>query len=156
MSAVLETPPVPSLESDGAVTRAQVVRLQTEMAKLPQVELPTEHYFADGMYCRTVFRPAGCLIVGKVHRKEHFYVVCSGTVRVTTDDGMKDITGPAVLVSKPGTKRAVFAMTDATCLTVHRTDNTDIDEIERELIEPEGERLFDAHNKLITPALEAP
>jgi hypothetical protein len=156
MSAIVEKPDLDIERDARPVTREQVQRLQSEMAKLPQVELPTEHYFADGMYCRVVARPAGTLIVGKVHRKEHFYIVCSGTVRVTTDDGLKDITGPAVLISQPGTKRAVFAMTDATCLTVHRTDNTDIDEIERELIEPEdGERLFDARNKLVALALEA-
>lgn len=131
----------------------KIRRLQFEMAKLPQVELPTEHYFADGMYCRSLFRPAGTLIVGKVHRKEHFYVVCSGTVKVTTDDGVQEITGPRVIVSKPGTKRAVLAMTDATCLTVHRTDSTDLDEIEREVIEPEPDALFDARNNLkrLTP-----
>lgn len=137
------------------VTREQVLRLQAEMAKLPQVELETEHYFADGMYCRSLFRAAGTLIVGKVHKKEHFYIICSGTVRVTTDDGMKEITGPHVLVSKPGTKRAVLALTDATCLTVHRTDKTDLDEIEDELIEPEEmPRLFDSGNRLIHPAIE--
>lgn len=137
MNAVLDIRPV---------TREQIQRLQGEMAKLPQVELPTEHFFADGMYCRSLFRPAGTLIVGKVHRREHFYVICSGTVKVTGDDGVKEITGPQVIVSKPGTKRAVLALTDATCLTVHRTDETDLDAIEREVIEPEPEALFDAHN----------
>lgn len=136
------------------VTRAQVRRLQDEMAKLPQVELATEHFFADGMYCRVVARPAGTLIVGKVHRREHLYIVCSGTVKVASDAGVKEITGPCVMVSQPGTKRAVFAVTDATCLTVHRTDKHDLDEIEEELIEPEGGALFDAQNKLIYAALE--
>ena len=32
--------------------RAHVEKLQSEMAKMPQVELPTQHFFADGMYCR--------------------------------------------------------------------------------------------------------
>ncbi len=130
-------------------SREKVVRLQREMEKMPQVELPTEHYFADGMYCRVLFRPAGTLIVGKVHKKEHFYIVCSGTIKVTTDDGVQEITGPKVIVSSPGTKRAVYALTDATCLTVHRTNLTDVFEIENEIIEPEeGPCLFDAHNRL--------
>lgn len=128
-------------------TREMVERLQEEMSRLPQADLPTEHYFADGMYCRVLFRPKDCLIVGKVHRNEHFYIVCQGTVRVTTDTGVEEITGPRVIVSKPGTKRAVLAMTDATCLTVHRTESRDLDEIEREIIEPDAKALFDAHNK---------
>ena len=125
-----------------------IYRLQAEMVKMSQAELPTDHFFADGMYCRFLFRSEGTLIVGKVHKKEHFYIVCCGTVRVTTDDGVKDVTGPTVIVSHPGTKRAVYALTDATCLTVHRTDKVDLDEIEEELIEPDQLALFDSHNKL--------
>lgn len=127
--------------------RAAVKRLQAEMAKLPQADLMTQHFFADGMYCRFLPRPAGTLIVGKVHRKEHLYVVCSGTVRVTTEKGVIDITGPKVVVSRPGTKRAVLALTDATCLTVHRTDKLDLDDIEEELIKPDRTSLFDARNE---------
>ena len=132
--------PVPSREA--------ILRLQAEVARLPQVELPTLHFFADGMYCRFLPRPAGMIIVGKVHLKEHFYVVCCGTVRVTTDSGVREVTGPEVIVSSPGTKRAVYAVTDATCMTVHRTDLTDLDDIEREIIEPDETSLFDARNKL--------
>ena len=129
--------------------REAIERLQIAMSAMPQAELETSHFWADGMYARFLPRPAGTLIVGKVHRKEHFYVICCGTVRITQGDGpAREVTGPAVLVSKPGTKRAVYAMTDATCMTVHRTGQTDLDEIERELIEPDGLALFDAHNHL--------
>lgn len=128
--------------------RAEIERLQAMMLDMPQAVLPTEHFFADGMYCRFLPRPAGTLIVGKVHRREHFYIVCSGTVQVTDGEGVaKEIIGPAIVVSKPGTKRAVLAITDATCLTVHRTDKTDLDEIEEELIEPDDSALFDARNQ---------
>ena len=51
------------------VSREQIERLQAEMVKMPQVELQTEHFFVPGMYCRRVFRPAGTLIVGKVHKQ---------------------------------------------------------------------------------------
>ena len=129
--------------------RQAIELLQAAMSAMPQAELQTQHFWADGMYCRFLPRPAGTLIVGKVHRKEHLYVICSGTVRITQGDGeATEVTGPAVLVSKPGTKRAVLAMTDATCLTVHRTNRTDLNEIEEELIEPDGLALFDAHNQL--------
>lgn len=128
--------------------RAHVEKLQAEMAKLPQVELPTQHFFADGMYCRYLPRPKDTLIVGKVHKKEHFYIVVHGSVLVTTDEGVKEIKAPSVIVSKPGTKRAVLALEDSVCLTVHRTDKTDLDEIEAELIEPDITALFDASNNV--------
>lgn len=130
-------------------TREQIDSLQRTMRDLPQLELPTKHYFADGMYLRELFRPAGCTIVGKVHKREHFYIVLSGEVTVTGDGKPPErIKAPRIIVSAPGTKRAVYAHVDSICITVHRTTETDLDAIERELIEPDETALFDAHNRL--------
>jgi hypothetical protein len=129
-------------------SRESVERLQAEMLKLPQVELPTEHIFAGGMYCRILPRPAGCLIVGKVHKFEHLYMVVKGKVRVTTDDGVQDIEAPRVIVSKPGTKRAVLALEDSVCLTVHRTDLKTVEEVDDELVEPDETSLYGPGNVL--------
>jgi hypothetical protein len=131
-----------------APTRADVNRLQKEMVKFPQIQLETRHYFADGMYCRELFRPAGTAIVGKVHKREHFYIVCSGEVTIVGDGYRQTVKGPRILVSEPGTKRAVYAHTDTTCITMHRTDLKDLAEIERELIETDETALFDARNEL--------
>ena len=126
----------------------KVTALQREMLKLPQLELETRHYFADGMYAREVFRPAGCLIVGKVHKKEHFYIVTKGRIRVTTDDGVKEFAAPSVIVSQPGTKRAVLAMEDSVCMTVHRTMKKSLKNVERELVEDDEISPFGIGNKL--------
>lgn len=132
-----------------APTREQIDALQRTMRHLPQFELPTRHYFADGMYCRELFRPAGCTIVGKVHKREHFYIVLSGEVTVTGEGKPPErIKAPRIIVSSPGTKRAVFAHEDSICCTVHRTDSRDLEAIEQELIEPDETALFDAHNRL--------
>jgi hypothetical protein len=131
-----------------APSREQIELLQSEMSKLPQYEAPTEHVFHGGMYCRQVWRPAGCLIVGKVHKKEHFYMVVSGTVKVTTDDGLQTITGPMLLCSKPGTKRAVFAETDALCMTFHRVDSNTVEDAESELVEDDPKSMFTIGNKI--------
>jgi len=125
----------------------KVVRLQEELVKLPQVELETRHYFADGMYAREVVRPQGCVIVGKVHKKEHFYIVTKGRIRVTTDDGVKEFAAPSVIISKPGTKRAVFAMEDSVCMTVHKTNKKSLKNVERDLVEDE-DTPFGLGNKL--------
>jgi len=134
--------------------REEIERLQTAAAKLPQVELPTKHHFADGMYCRELFRPKDTLIVGKVHRREHFYIVLSGEVTVVGDGKRERIKAPRILLSAPGTKRAVYAHEDSICITIHRTDETDLDAIERELVEPDESALFDAHNRLKTEFLK--
>jgi hypothetical protein len=132
------------------VTLDKIKKLQAAAAKLPQCELITEHFFANGMYCRMLFRSADTLVVGKVHKREHLYVVASGTVTIVGDGCRETVTGPKVFVSKPGTKRAVYANTDATTMTVHRTDETDLEKIEEELVEKDDTAMFDYANKLIT------
>lgn len=128
---------------------ASVADLQRAMLDLPQCALDTTHYFADGMYCRVVARAAGVLIVGKVHRREHFYMVVKGAVAVIQDGAERRVyEAPSIIVSRPGTKRAVIALEDSVCLTVHRTDLTDLAEIEAELIEPDETALFDSGNRV--------
>jgi len=124
------------------------------MAKLPQIELVTRHFWADGMYLREVARPAGTTVVGKIHRREHFYLVIKGEVTVVGDGVRERVIAPAIFVSKPGTKRAVYAHVDSVCITVHRTDKKDLDEIERELIEEDATALFDARNEVKPERIE--
>ena len=129
-------------------TRQQIDRLQSEMVKLPQAELQTEHFFSPGMYCRRVFRPAGTLIVGKVHKEPHFFLCAMGEIIAWTETGMKKLRAGDVVECQPGTKRVTLAVTDAIGITIHKTDKTDLDEIETELVEPDDLALFDSSNKL--------
>lgn len=136
------------LELPDHVSREQVDRLQAEMAAMPQAELVTEHQFSPGMYMRKLYRPAGTLIVGKVHKEPHFFLCAKGEIIAWTENGMKRLQAGDVIESKPGTKRVTLAVTDAIGITIHRTDKTDLDEIEAELIEPDVTALFDARNDI--------
>lgn len=129
-------------------TRDQIDRLQAEMATMPQADLQTEHFFSPGMYCRRVFRPAGTLIVGKVHKEPHFFLCAMGEIIAWTETGMRKLQAGDVVECNPGTKRVTLAVTDAIGMTIHKTDKTDLDEIETELIEPDDSALFDSTNKL--------
>ena len=136
------------LDLPSHVSREQVERLQAEMVTMPQAELVTEHQFSPGMYMRKLFRPAGTLIVGKVHKEPHFFLCAKGEIIAWTESGMKRLQAGDVIESKPGTKRVTLAVTDAIGITIHRTDKTDLDEIEAELIEPDTTALFDARNDI--------
>ena len=136
------------LELPTHVSREQIDRLQSEMVKMPQAELVTEHYFRPGMYCRKLIRPAGTLIVGKVHKEPHFFLCAKGEIIAWTENGMKRLKEGDIIESEPGTKRVTLAVVDSIGITVHRTDKTDLDEIEAELIEPDDLALFDSSNKL--------
>ena len=128
--------------------REKVTALQTELSKMPQYEPVTKHTFHGGMYCREVWREAGVLIVSKVHKKEHFYLIAFGTVAITTDDGVRLVTGPELICTKPGTKRAVYAETDALCMTFHRVESTTVEDAEAELVEPDETAMLGFDNKL--------
>ena len=128
--------------------RDKVQALQDALMNFEPYEPETEHVFHAGMYCRKVFRHAGVLVVGKVHKKEHFYLIVSGTVAITTDDGVQVVTGPHLLCSKPGTKRAVYAETDALCMTFHRTDSMTVEDAEVELVEEEPNSMYSLGNQL--------
>jgi hypothetical protein len=39
----------------------------------------------------------------------------------------------------PGTKRVAYFHEDSTCMTIHPTESTDLEEIEKEVIVPHGE-----------------
>ena len=123
-------------------TRSAIEALQEVISTCQQLDLVTNHHFADGMYLRTLFRPKGALIVGKVHKQEHFYMVVSGDVTVTSDGFRERVKGPKVFVCQPGTKRAVYAHEDSLCLTVHRTNETDLDKLEAELVEEDPTAMY--------------
>lgn len=98
---------------------------------LPEQECPLQHSFIDGVYVRTIFIPAGTVIVGKIHRHSHANILSQGEVIVFTEDGgMEHLKGPITMVSPAGCKRAVRALTDTTWTTIHRTDETDLNKIE--------------------------
>ena len=146
MNAIAEHLDAPTLEG--------IKKLQEEMAKLPQLEVETRHYFADGTYIRELILPAGCALVGKVHKREHIFILLKGDMSIVCDGQRSRIKAPNIFVSKPMVKRAGYAHEDSICVTVHRTDSRDLDEIERETIEEDVTALFDARNKLKQPLVE--
>lgn len=116
-------------------TREQIIALEREMLKLPQEPIEPVHRFAEGLYAREITIPAGCLLTGKVHKAEHLNIISKGTITVWTEDGMKTLSAPCTLVSRPGTKRVGLAHTETVWTTIHATRERDIDTLERELVE---------------------
>jgi hypothetical protein len=137
-----------------ASMQEKIKSLQVEVSKLPQYEPATKHTFHAGMYCREVFRHAGVLVVGKVHKQEHFYMIVYGTVAITTDDGVQEVVGPYLFSSKPGVKRAVYAVTDTLCLTFHRTDTKNVEDAEAEMVEEEPDSMYSSGNRIKNQPLE--
>jgi len=126
-----------------------IQKLQDEMVKMPQVEdMITEHYFNGGMYCRKLTRKAGTLIVGRTYKTDHFYMCVSGEIIAWSENGMVTLKAGDIIESKAGTKRVTLAVKDSIGITVHKTDKTDFDELEAELIEPEAGSMYNFDNSL--------
>lgn len=102
-----------------------------------------DHYFSDGTYTRCLTIPAGIFMIGKKHAKGHVTMLMSGDATIITEHGQERVRGPRVWVDDPGIKRAIYAHDDCVFVTVHATNKTSVEEIEKELIVPEPELLED-------------
>lgn len=131
-----------------AVRDTRVDNLHAIMLQMPQAPgMKTEHAFAGGMYCRRIEIPAGIAIVSKVHKTEHLFIGVSGHLQVA-GQGPTYILGPGDVIPSPvGTKRAVLALTDVVCMTIHKTELTSVDGLEEELMEVDKASLYDFNNQ---------
>ena len=115
-------------------TMPEILRIEKEILTMPQVTLPVEHYQVDGVYVRSMFIPAGTILTGKIHNFENIAILAQGTIRVSNGTDAYVLTAPHIMVDKPGVKRIGYAETDVIFITVHKTANTEIDDIEKELV----------------------
>lgn len=130
-------------DEEGAIihsVRDKILEAEKFIASLPQIEIEPHHVFADGIYSREILIPAGTVITGKVHRNSDLNIVIYGHMRVRTEDGIKEVHGPAHFRGCAGVKQIGYAYDDTLWITVHATRTTDLDELEKELfIECEDE-----------------
>ena len=123
-----------------ALNRRKILDFQDAMVQakahgtLAECAFPLEHTFTEGAYARQMTIPKGSVIVGKIHRHAHLNFVMRGKCSVFTEQGVKAIVAPAMFVSTPGTKRVVFAQEETVWVTVHVTEETDLEKIEDQII----------------------
>ena len=123
--------------------RDSICELQASMLQYEQQEIPIFNHFAHKTYAREMYLPAGCALVGKLHRYSCVNIIAEGTVRVADGNGVMEYTAPYVFVSPAGTKRAMYAITDVTWITCHPAETEDLDQIEQDLIIPESENILE-------------
>lgn len=117
------------------VRAAQVAMMESGQAFMP----PAVHSFAPGVYVRGLPMQAGLAVIGRQHKTAHLLQVIYGTVLIDNGDGPVEVSGFTTLETMPGTKRAIYAVTDAYLQTIHVTTTTDLDALEQELLEPESD-----------------
>jgi hypothetical protein len=120
--------PTPAEIRDGVTEFAEALKAY------PQEDLPVQHDFLDGVYMRTVFMKAGLVVVGKIHKQEHVAIISKGSATVLTEHGVVEIKAPHIFKSPPGARRALRIHEDMVWTTVHRSDHTDLESLEAQLI----------------------
>lgn len=125
----------------GADMRAKVFALEAAMLREHEsIDLPVKHWFAPGVYARELFIPKGTVLTGKIHKHPQLNIMSGGEMSVLTDEGIVRVKAPFTILSPAGTKRVAYAHEDTVWTTIHGTNETDLDELEAQLIaqdEPE-------------------
>lgn len=135
--------------------RKDIIELESKIKNIPgsfvgdSNNCPLKHNFADGVYVREIFIPKGTLIVGKLHKHSHPNFLLKGEVSVMTEEGPKRLKAPLSMISPAGTKRVVYAHEDTVWVTIHVTNNTDLEKIEEEVIAKNYQELNGENKKLV-------
>lgn len=116
----------------------KVHRLARHMATLDQIECPVTHRFSPGLYLREIFMPAGSIVIGKIHKTEHFNFLMKGRCLIVHEDfSQEELRAPMVFVSKAGVQKVLHILEDMVWLTTHVTEETDLVKLEELLITPQ-------------------
>lgn len=115
----------------------QIAYIASELAKFPQTDAPVTHRFSPGVYLREIFMPAHTVVIGRIHKTEHFNVLLQGAALIVHDDGTREILrAPMTFVSKAGVQKVLYILEDMIWQTVHPSDETDLVKLETMLVEP--------------------
>jgi len=133
MNEVVEySPSVLTDFGSGAGFRAAITAVEKIIMSVDQAECPVKHHFSQGIYIREMVIPKGTVLTGKVHKTEHLCIMC-GDLELASDGLKARMIGFHVLESKVGAKRLGLAHKDTIFTTIHATDETDIETLEKEL-----------------------
>lgn len=146
----------------------RMLELQTAIGHIPDAKFgdeacPIKHHFADGLYIREMRGIKGTVVVTKLHKTNHPYFVLEGDVSVFTEEGTVRIKAPSFGITKAGTKRVGYFHEDTIWITVHATEETDLEKIEELVIAETYDDLpeyakdtleIESRRKLISPSVE--
>jgi len=111
---------------------------------------PLKHTFSNGIYSRELTIPEGGLLIGKIHKHQHHNFLLQGEIIVITEDGGTELLqAPCTIVSKPGTQRIGYALTETVWATVHLNESNtqDLVLLEKEtVVNTKEEYLLHAEN----------
>jgi len=137
-----------NLEKMGPTTPAineYFEKLCTEVEQLPEAKVRTEHHLHAGMYSRTLYVPAGSMVVGLKIQVET-QLICAGHFQLTDGTTTKEFEGFHVLEGFAGRRAAAYAITNSAFTMCFPTKAKTVEEAENEFTD-EHERLLTRKEK---------
>jgi hypothetical protein len=114
-----------------------VTTLGQYLSTLPQTDCALMHRFAPGVYLREIHMPADTVVIGKVHKTEHFNILLQGACLIVHEDGRREeLRAPLTFVSGAGVQKVLYIIEDMIWQTVHVTPETDMAKLEELIVEP--------------------
>lgn len=120
-------------------------KLGGELEKLPPVKIRTEHHLHAGVYSRTIYVPAGCMVVG-LKIKLDTQLIGAGHFQLTDGTTTREFKGFHVLDGYAGRRAAAYAITNSAFTMLFASKAKTVEEAENEFTD-EPERLLTRKEK---------
>jgi len=91
-----------------------------------------KHNFADGLYAKETFIPAGLQLAKHTHTFTHLSILAAGSVLIKAGNKAKIYEAPICIEIKAGIEHEIQALTDSVWYCIHavnETDETKVDEV---------------------------
>lgn len=98
--------------------------------------VPLKHTFADGIYVRQMDMKKDSIVVGAIHNHLHVWFLLTGKLLVAMENGVEEFISPCYVLSKPGSKRVIYALEDSIFVNIHKnpTNTQDMKKLESEIV----------------------
>jgi len=97
---------------------------------IPVKDLRVRHFIHGGMYARELTIPKGVALTGAIHPHAHLAIVTKGDISVMSDYGIMRVKAGDIIPVGENTKKFGIAHEETVFITVHATNETDLETIE--------------------------
>lgn len=94
-------------------------------------DMEYKHWFAPGLYGREITMPANLALTTMIHASEHIAILSKGSMTIYSENGTERVEAPYTMITKIGTKRAIYTHSEIVFTTIHTNEDneTDIDKL---------------------------
>lgn len=94
-------------------------------------DMEYKHWFAPELYGREITMPANLALTTMIHASEHIAILSKGSMTIYSENGVERVEAPHTMITKIGTKRAIYTHSEVVFTTIHANpeNEKDIDKL---------------------------